>query len=164
MGSLGGLVQLGIFVALVLIGLVVGRRNELKHYKSIHRREALHAGLPAIPSRQWDTDREVDAAWMESASVVISIDYFKRFAMSIRNLFGGNIRSYESLLDRARREAVLRLKEAAVEGGADIIVNLRLDTSSISGAKTNSDRGSIGAVEMVASGTAIRYQQVPDRQ
>ena len=162
MSDYGSLVQLAVFVMLVLIGLTVGKRNELRHYQSIRRREELHAGLPAIPSREWDAGRIVEGAWMESVSVVISIDYFKRFAMSIRNFFGGNIRSYETLLDRARREAVLRLKEAAVAGGADIIVNLRLDTSSISGAKAGSDRNSIGAVELMASGTAIRYRREPD--
>lgn len=158
------LVQLAVFAVLVLIGLVAGRQNENRHYESIRRREQALSGMPAIPSREWDTGRGVENAWMESVSVVISIDYFKRFAMSIRNFFGGNVRSYESLLDRARREAVLRLKESAAAGGADIIVNLRLDTSSISGAKTRSDRRSIGAVEMIASGTAVRYLRGPDGQ
>ena len=61
--------------------------------------------------------------------VVISVDYFKRIVTSLRNFFGGNIRGYETLVDRARREAILRLKESCPD--ATQIVNLRLETSSI---------------------------------
>ena len=38
-------------------------------------------------------------------------------------------------------------------------MNLRLDTSSISGAKAKRDANSIGAVEVIASGTAVRYRR-----
>ena len=41
-----------------------------------------------------------------AGSVVISEDYFKRIVSSLQSLFGGRLRSYESLVDRARREAV----------------------------------------------------------
>ncbi|HRZ16331.1 MAG TPA: heavy metal-binding domain-containing protein [Candidatus Hydrogenedentes bacterium] len=152
------LFQIGLFLGLLLLGLLAGRWNERRHYDSIRRREAALAALPVMPSAEWDTDREVEAAWMVASSVVVSVDYFKRFAMGIRNLFGGNVRSYESLLDRARREAVLRVKESCA-GRADIVVNLRLDTSSISGAKAKRDANSIGAVEVIASGTAVRYRR-----
>ena len=155
MGELLGLI---LFLALLLVGLLAGGWNERRHYESIRRREAALAALPVMPSAEWDTDREVEAAWMVASSVVVSVDYFKRFAMGIRNLFGGNVRSYESLLDRARREAVLRVKESCA-GRADIVVNLRLDTSSISGAKAKRDANSIGAVEVIASGTAVRYRR-----
>ena len=155
MGELLGLI---LFLALLLVGLLAGGWNERRHYDSIRRREAALAALPVMPSAEWDTDREVEAAWLVSSSVVVSVDYFKRFAMGIRNLFGGNVRSYESLLDRARREAVLRVKELC-GGRADIVVNLRLDTSSISGAKAKRDANSIGAVEVIASGTAVRYRR-----
>lgn len=155
MGELLGLI---LFLALLLVGLLAGGWNERRHYESIRRREAALAALPVMPSAEWDTDREVEAAWLVSSSVVVSVDYFKRFAMGIRNLFGGNVRSYESLLDRARREAVLRVKELC-GGRADIVVNLRLDTSSISGAKAKRDANSIGAVEVIASGTAVRYRR-----
>ena len=45
-------------------------------------------------------------------------------------MFGGRVSAYETLVDRARREAILRMKEEAK--GADIILNMRLETSSIS--------------------------------
>lgn len=39
-------------------------------------------------------------------SVVISVDYFKRIVASLRIFFGGNIRAYETLVDRALRESL----------------------------------------------------------
>jgi uncharacterized protein YbjQ (UPF0145 family) len=42
------------------------------------------------------------------------------------------MKAYESLVDRARREAVLKVKQRAYDGGYNVIANLRLETSSIS--------------------------------
>ena len=64
-----------------------------------------------------------------NGSMVVSIDYFKRIFAKLRNFFGGNVQSYETLIDRARSEAVLRMKESCPD--ADMIINLRLATSSI---------------------------------
>ncbi|HOJ68874.1 MAG TPA: heavy metal-binding domain-containing protein [Candidatus Hydrogenedentes bacterium] len=149
------LFQLGVFLVLLALGFFVGRWNEAKHYASIRDRERRLAHLPVIASHDWEKDRPTREAWLETACVVISIDYFKRIALGLRNLFGGEARSIEPLLDRARREALLRLKESAVARGADILVNLRLETSSIYGNKGNQQ--SIGSVELFAYATAIRY-------
>ena len=145
--------QIGIPVGLITLGYFAGRYAERKHYESIHQREAHFLRLPAVSTRQWDTDRPVAGARMVVGSVVISADYFKRLLASLRNIIGGRMRSYESLLDRARREAILRLKEQFPD--ADIIVNLRMETSTIGG--TNK-KGGVSAVELVAYGTAIKYR------
>jgi uncharacterized protein YbjQ (UPF0145 family) len=84
---------------------------------------------------------------------VISVDYFKRFLASLRNIFGGRISSYETLVDRARREAILRMKASCP--GATQIINVRLETSSLS---KNTRKGSIGSIEVFAYGTAITYR------
>ena len=145
--------QLGIPLALIALGYFAGRYAERKHYASIHQREAQFLQLPAVPTRQWDTSRAVADARLVSGSVVISSDYFKRLLAGLRNIVGGRMRSYESLLDRARREAILRMKEQIPD--ADIIVNLRVETSTIGGARK---QGSVSAVELVAYGTAIKYR------
>src|SRR5690606_13733740 len=102
--------------------------------------------------RTLDSSRPVAEARLITASVVISHDNFKRFLAQLRKIFGGPLRSYESLLDRARREAVLRLKEQCPE--AHIVLNLRLDTANI--ASTQGKKG-IGALEVIAYGTAVRF-------
>jgi len=145
--------QLAIPVGLIAFGFFAGRYAEKSHYASIHQREAQFLRLPAIPSRQWDNTRVVADARLVSGSVVISADYFKRLLAQLRNIVGGRMRSYESLLDRARREAILRLKEQCPQ--ASIIVNLRMETSSIGSSRRQSG---ISCVEVVASGPAITYR------
>lgn len=143
----------GLPLFLAALGLVAGTILERRHFASIRRREARFADYPAVPARSWDRSRAVVESRLVSASVVVSADYFKRILASFRNLFGGNVRSYETLLDRARREAILRLKEQAPNG--HLILNLRLATSNIS----SSQQGTAGlaAVEVLAVGTAVRY-------
>ena len=89
--------------------------------------------------------------------MVISYDYFKRFLAGLRLIFGGEVKSYVGLIDRGRREAVLRMREKHPD--ADLIINLRTETSSIS--KGGRRRG-MGTVEVVAYGTAIWYAGPPD--
>lgn len=136
------------FVVAGIVGAIIERR----HYRSIWEREASSVGLPVVTWRTDSSGRTVAAARLVTASVVISHDNFKRFLAQLRKIFGGRLRSYESLLDRARREAVLRLKEQCPE--AHIVLNLRLDTANI--ASTQGKKG-IGAIEVLASGTAVRY-------
>jgi len=145
--------QLGIPVGLVALGYFAGRHAEKKHYDSIHQREQQFLRLPAVPTKQWDTARSVSNAQLVCGSVVVSADYFKRLLANLRNIVGGRMRSYESLLDRARREAILRLKEQCPD--ADIVVNLRMETSSIGSARR---QNGISCVEVVAYGTAIKYR------
>ena len=86
-----------------------------------------------------------------TGNVVVSVDYFKRFLAGLRALVGGRIRSYESLVDRARREAILRMKEQAMERGAIVVTAVRIETSSISKGQGQA----IGSIEVLAYGTAI---------
>lgn len=153
--------MLGLIMMLVIYGLpflffvvagVAGTIIERRHYQSIREREAATAGLPVVSLRTLDGDRPVADARLVTASVVISHDNFKRFLAQVRKIFGGRLRSYETLLDRARREAILRVKAQCPE--AHIIMNLRLDTANI--AKTQGKNG-IGALEVIASGTAVRF-------
>jgi uncharacterized protein YbjQ (UPF0145 family) len=88
-------------------------------------------------------------ATLVCGSVVVSQDYFKAVAAGLYSIFGGRVRSYESLLDRARRESVLRMKHAAMRKGASMVVNVKFQTAQVPG------RG-VGAVELIAYGTALR--------
>lgn len=143
----------GFPVLLFFFGWFVGSLIEKRHYKSIHAREQNFLHLPAVPTRSPDASRVIAESRMVMGTVVISNDPFKKFLAQLRMIFGGRLRSYESLLDRARREAILRMKESFPQ--ADAILNLRLETSTIASKK---GKQAMGTVEVVASGTAIRYQ------
>lgn len=142
------LIVLSIFLA---VGYFFGRFYEKRHYKSIIKREAEFSNIPAIASRIVPASNPPDASMLVTGSVVISVDYFKRFLASLRSLIGGRVVSYESLIDRARREAILRMKEQAQTLGADKIFNIKLETSSIS----KNAKGKIGSIEVLAYGTAF---------
>jgi uncharacterized protein YbjQ (UPF0145 family) len=140
-----------LWVVPILIGYIFGRRTEKKHYASIIEREKALLQLPTTTSKYpiGIAMSSIHRSHLATGSVVISVDYFKQILARLRTLIGGPVQSYETLLDRARREAILRLKESCPD--ADQIINLRLETSSISkGAKNN-----IGSVEVLAYGTAI---------
>jgi uncharacterized protein YbjQ (UPF0145 family) len=86
-------------------------------------------------------------------SVVIAEDYFKRIAASLRSLVGGRLTAYESLMDRGRREAIIRMKQAAREAGASMIFNVRIETARLS--ESDSNRHAMFAAEFIAYGTAL---------
>ena len=139
------------FITLMAIGYLAGTFAERYHYRSIHMREKMFINLPAVTMKTVDyPDDRIKSAKLVYGSAVISIDYFKRFTASLRNIFGGTIKSYESLIDRARREALLRMKEMA--GDSKIIVNVRIETSTIG---RNANKNSVGCLEAIAYGTAL---------
>jgi uncharacterized protein YbjQ (UPF0145 family) len=77
------------------------------------------------------------------------------FFMWIKSIFGGRLHSYDVVLDYGRREAMLRLRKQAAERGCTSMINIRIETSVISFAK--SDRQSNRAsVEFLAFATGIR--------
>ncbi len=144
-----------IILTLTALGYFAGSWAEKRHYLSIREREKQLLHLPAITMKDVPYPGEaVRSIHLAAGSAVISIDYFKRLLAGLRNIFGGTIVSYESLLDRARREALLRMKESAPE--AAIIVNVRIETSAIG--KYSSKRN-IGCIEALAYGTAIELVQ-----
>lgn len=145
------MVDLIIFVSLLALGYGFGRYAEKRHYNSIIRREKELNRIPAVAQRFPPITAVPRKTELVTGSVVISVDYFKRFLASLRNLIGGRVRSYESLLDRARREAVLRMKEQADQLGAEMIFNIKLETSSIYKGRKNH----VGSVEVLAYGTAL---------
>lgn len=140
-------------VWLPLICGIIGTITERRHFRSIHERERATAAVPVIPSPLSDDSRPVASAHLVTGTMVVAPDSFRRFIAGVRKIFGGRLRSYESLLDRARREAILRMKEQAPT--ADAIVNFRMETSKIGGMQ---QKQSIIAIEVLAFGTALTYE------
>ena len=129
---------------LILLGLVFGRRAERKHYARIIEREAKLAYLPVKADSEFSPD--ANEAYLVVGEVVVANDSFKSFVAAIKNTFGGRLKSFETLLDRGRREAVLRLKERAADWQAKEIVHLRIHTAVLD----------TGGVEIIAMATALK--------
>lgn len=149
-----------LFVPLVLlvIGRIVGAHLERAHYASIAEREARFSRQPALSTKHVDAPAPIQSTSLASGSVVVSIDQFKRFLSRFRMLIGGEVRPYTKLIERARREAILRMKESQPD--ADLYINTRLETSNISSA---SGEGGMGIVEVLAYGTAVHYARSHDQ-
>ena len=147
------LIQLIIFLGLLATGYFVGTHFEKKHYADIRRREKQTLYVPITNFGAKTPMPEANEAALFTGSVVISSDYFKSFTAALVNFVGGRIVVYESLLDRARREALLRMKEEAIAWGATQVINVRLETSNISQSNSNN---SMVAIEVMAYGTGIR--------
>lgn len=141
------LFQAGIAVSLLVLGYFFGSLAEKRHYKRILKREAQCASLPVIASRYPPQDRQY-AQQLVTGSVVIASDYFKSFLAGLFNFFGGRVTPYESMLDRARRESVLRMKDQAMRVGASHVFNIKFDTTRIA-------TGRVAAMEVLAYGTAM---------
>lgn len=144
---------------LLLFAFSTGEMIERRHYKDIRSREQRWKRFPAITFKRIPSGWEVEDSEMVYGNVVISVDHFKRFLAGLRGIFGGRIRSYESLMDRARREALLRLKKDAMDKGFHAIVNVRLETTRMANARRNGE-GTAG-LEVLAYGTGLKLRNKP---
>lgn len=141
-----------LFAVLLTVGYGAGRFAERRHYRSIRLREQILSDVLIFTNRFPPLTKPAQQV-LVAGSVVVSEDYFKRVVSALQNLIGGRLRSYESLLDRARREAVLRMKQEARDQGAKLVINVKFQTFSIPGNRPNS----FGAVELLAYGTALKF-------
>ncbi len=140
-------------VFLVILAWITGSWLESRHYRDIREREARFAKTPCVNGKTLSDGNAIIYARLALGSVVISIDHFKRFLAGLRTIFGGELRAYSSLIDRARREAILRMKEQSPN--ADLFLNVRLETATISSGREKQT----GTVEVVAYGTAIKFKR-----
>ena len=139
------IIKVVLFCILFALGLGFGRYNERKHLKQLEADEQALAYITL--DNQRFTHYHVEGH-MVTSNVVISHDYFKYVISQIHNFFGGRLKSYESILERARREAVVRLKKEAAKQGATHIAALRLSSTEMG------MEG--GMVEVFAYGTAVK--------
>ncbi|MBP2280005.1 uncharacterized protein YbjQ (UPF0145 family) [Psychrobacter sp. PL15] len=135
-------------IILFVVGWFFGARHERQHLAqlSISEKELNHIIVsterfyrPTLPANSQGE--------LVIGSVVIAQDYFKMVIARVLSLFGKNLTTYETLLDRARREALVRMRTQAHMKGYSHIYGLRLEVSNIN------QMGSM--VEAIAYGTAV---------
>ena len=131
----------------IVLGFVVGGIMERSHFKKLAQREEALAHLIATNTKRVPEGRRVTKMGLVMGDVVISSDYFKTLVAGLKHIFGGRLRSMETLLHRARWEAQMRLKEEADKMGAHMIVNVRFETA----------RLGVTMVEVIAYGTAVVF-------
>jgi uncharacterized protein YbjQ (UPF0145 family) len=140
-------------LALLIVAYFAGKAAEKRHYLSIKEREERWLTIPATTTKHLPELPAVASANLAVGSVVVSVDRFKRFLAAFRQVFGGEMKSYASVIDRGRREAILRMKESHPD--ADMFLNCRLETSSISKGQGKA----VGCAEVIAYSTAVRFHR-----
>lgn len=83
-----------------------------------------------------------------TGSTVRAKNAIKDFGAGLKNMVGGELKSYTELLTEARKEAIQRMQQQAQSMGANAVINVRLATSSVT----------VGAAEVYAYGTAVKVE------
>lgn len=94
-----------------------------------------------IPGHKYEVLGEVYGLTTQSKNVLSNI------GAGLKNIVGGEIKAYTNMLHESREKAISRMKDQAVEMGADAVVMMRFDSGSIS-----TDMQSV-----VAYGTAVKF-------
>jgi uncharacterized protein YbjQ (UPF0145 family) len=81
-------------------------------------------------------------------STVRAKNAFKDFGAGLKNMVGGELKSYTKLLEESRIEAVARMTKQAEQLGANAVVNVRFSTSNIAE----------GASELYVYGTGVKVE------
>lgn len=144
--------QIIIPLFMVLVCMVIGKGIELHHFKKLAEREQQFSNIIVTNLKTIPPQYAKAESFLVIGSAVIATDYFKVFAAGLRTLFGGEMKSYVTLMERARREAVLRMLEQAAQQGASAVWNIRYETSTTQGQQ----RKRPGGVEILAYGTALK--------
>ncbi len=136
------------------LGWLIATLLERRHNTQMTKREKLLEEVWVCNTKHaGSTARE---GILITGSVVIAHDFFRTLIIQLRKLIGGNIKPYERLVNRGRREAFIRLREEAVLRGFDRVINVRFGSAHVSGRF-------LSAVEMVAYGTGIKSGDASSR-
>lgn len=91
--------------------------------------------------------RNVEALGLVKGSTIQSVHLGKDIMNGLKTLVGGELTSYNEMMDTARMLATQRMKEEAQKMGADAIVCVRYSSASVTQ----------GAAELMAYGTAVKF-------
>ena len=156
-GLIGVAVQLLIFVGpLFICGFVIGRTVERRHFRNLDEREAASRAQGVLVTQVKSFPNATGGGpppRLMLSEVVIGSDSLKSFLSAWRNIFGGELRSFQTLQERAKREAILRLTDQAVQQGYNAVCNVRVSAADVGG-NTSGQKNKIPMAAVIASGTA----------
>lgn len=146
------LVYMGVPLVLLILGLVIGGAVESAHFRKLAEQEQALSSILISDLKQLPSNWKPSLPVLVTGEAVIATDYFKVWVAGVRKLFGGHVPGFERLMERARREAIVRMLHQAQQARANVVWNVRLETSTIQGKR----QGKSGGVEVLAYGTAMQ--------
>ena len=93
------------------------------------------------------TGKTLEMLGLVRGSTIQSKHLGKDIAQSFKTLVGGELKSYNEMMNEARAIATKRMVEEAEAIGADAIVNIRYASAAVMQ----------GAAEVIAYGTAVKF-------
>ena len=146
-----------LYIGLPALGLLgafaAGNWIASRHEARLTQRSQAVAGI-----RMTDMKRLLDAVegpqppMLVVSEITLGVDHFRGFLGNLKNIFGGEVKSFQTTLDRARREVIMRLLEQTQANGYNAVANLRVEFVDISGNATMAQKAA--SVSILASGTA----------
>ena len=92
--------------------------------------------------------KELEMLGLVKGSTIQSVNMGKDIGQAFKSLVGGELKSYNEMMNNARALATKRMIEEADAMGADAIVGMRYVSSSVMQS----------AAEVVAYGTAVKFK------
>lgn len=92
--------------------------------------------------------KELEMLGLVKGSTIQSKNIGKDIGQSFKTIIGGELRSYNEMMNEARDLATSRMVEDAERLGADAIVNIRYASAAVMQ----------GAAEVMAYGTAVKFK------
>ena len=92
--------------------------------------------------------KELEMLGLVKGGTIQSVNMGKDIGQAFKSLVGGELKSYNEMMNNARALATKRMVEEAEALGADAIVNVRYSSASIMQS----------AAEVMAYGTAVKFK------
>ena len=94
------------------------------------------------------TGKEFEMLGLVYGSTIQTKNIGRDITQSFKTLVGGELKSYNDMMNKARALATKRMVEEAEAKGADAIINIRYSSSAIMQ----------GAAEVIVYGTAVKFK------
>ena len=151
---IGILIFLGFTLLLLILGFVAGTIAEKRHLSNLDQREDVNRAMLQTQSKLFLQPKPGGKTpTMIHSETVVASDYFKNWLSGFRKFFGGEMKSYYTLMERGRRETLAKLIEQARAMGYNAVCNVRIEPADISGAVTNPKKKSV-MICIIATATA----------
>ena len=147
----------GLPAAVLFVGWLVGHLSETKHERSLAAREEALKDIETTDLRNPPGFAGAEGPCsLVSGEAVVASDTFKTWVFGLKNIVGGESKTFTRLFDRARRAALLRMKERAHELGCNAVCNVRFDSADIGGNAAGAKKQESNMAVALVSGTAWR--------
>jgi len=102
-----------------------------------------------VTTTEADLGDGVEVLGIVTGNTVRAKNIGKDIVAALKNIVGGELQEYTSMLADARQESLNRMINNAKDLGADAVVNVRFTTS----------QTMAGAAELLAYGTAVKHKK-----